>query len=187
VLAAMGSIPPVDDEVGSAAGLLGRMAAALGPQAPIAANEAKRLAEWLGDRTPVVWGSEGPAEAAALRWKTQFNENAKVPAWASVLPELDHNEIEGWSEGRGNGFGALVLRHPGEHPRIPARVEATMEAAAPSGLEVRQVHAEGQRPLEWLLSLVMLGDFASIYLAVLRSVDPMPIPMLTGLKERLRR
>ena len=80
----------------------------------------------------------------------------------------------------------MVLRHPGEHPRFSDRIEATIEAAAPSGLEIRQARAHGDRPLEWLFSLIMLGDYTSIYLAIERSVDPLPIPVLTGLKERLR-
>ena len=40
------------------------------------------------------------AAAAAYRWKCQFNENAELPAFASVLPEADHNEVVGW-EARG--------------------------------------------------------------------------------------
>jgi len=31
----------------------------------------------------------------------------------------------------------------------------------------------------------MLGDFVTTYLGVLRGHDPMPIPVLTGLKQRL--
>jgi glucose/mannose-6-phosphate isomerase len=48
------------------------------------------------------------------------------------------------------------------------------------------VWAEGASPLENLFSLMMKADFASIYLAVLRGVDPTPVPVLMGLKERLR-
>jgi glucose/mannose-6-phosphate isomerase len=134
----------------------------------------------------VVWGSEGVAEAAALRWKTQTNENGKLPAWASVLPELDHNEIEGWSVGVGTPFALIVLRHPGEHPRVEARVTATLDLLRASGLDARQVHAEGSTPMGWLFSLIMLGDFVTTYEAIGRGVDPTPIPVLSALKERLK-
>jgi glucose/mannose-6-phosphate isomerase len=185
-LGAMGIVPGAGRDVDLAAGALEALSAKLGPDRPAEANEAKSLARWLLERVPVVWGSEGLAEAAALRWKTQLNENAKVPAFHAVLPELDHNEIEGWSPGTGQPFALALLRHRLEHPRIAARVEATMEAIAGSHLECRQVRGEGSSPLEALFSLVMLGDFVSTYLAVLRGVDPMPIPVLTRLKERLR-
>ena len=186
VLDAMGLIPPAAGSVGQAAGTLDELASRLGPHSPCRANEAKSLAAWVAGRTPVVWGSEGLAEAAALRWKTQINENAKLPAFHSVLSELDHNEVEGWSAGTGAGFAAIVLRHGLEHPRTPARVRATLDAIGGSSLEAREARADGSGPMEILLSLVMLGDFFSTYLAILRGVDPTPVRVLTRLKERLR-
>ena len=186
ILDAMGLVPPAEDTVAEAAGVLEELAAAFGPDRTAADNEAKAIALWLAGRTPVVWGSEGLAEAAALRWKTQLNENPKIPAWAGVLPELDHNEVEGWSDGAGTSYGVVILRHPGEHPRTGPRVDATLQAIATSGLEARQVRASGSGPLSWLLSLIMAGDFASTYLAIARGVDPMPVPVLASLKERLR-
>jgi glucose/mannose-6-phosphate isomerase len=171
----------------SASRLVDRLALRWGPGRSIKENEAKAMAGWLAGRIPVIWGTEGVAEAAALRWKTELNENAKVPAFHAVLPELDHNEVEGWSPGSGEAFGVVVLRHPGEHPRTPARVAASIAALSASGLAVREAGGEGASPLEWLFSLIVLGDLVSAYLAILRGVDPSPIPVLTALKERLGR
>ena len=36
-----------------------------------------------------------------------------------------------------------------------------------------------------MLDLVMLGDYASLYLALLRAVDPGPVDVIERLKERL--
>ncbi len=94
--------------------------------------------------------------------------------------------MEGWSAGSGERFALLVLRHPGESRTMGERVRATIDAIAGSGLETREVLAEGSAPLEWLSSLIMLGDFASTYLALANGVDPTPIPVLTALKRRLR-
>jgi glucose/mannose-6-phosphate isomerase len=149
-------------------------------------NQAKTAASWIHGRTPVIWGSEGLAEAAALRWKAQLNENAKVPAFHATFSELDHNDVEGWSDGSGAGFVAVVLRHADEHPRIAVRVGITRALVGVAGLEVHEVHASGASKLQRLLSLVLLGDFASVYLAILRGVDPSPVPVLSELKERLR-
>jgi glucose/mannose-6-phosphate isomerase len=187
VLDAMGLVPPATGDVERTGRRLLGQAERLGPGRPVGENAAKGLAAWIGDRVPVVWGSEGIAEAAALRWKTQMNENAKIPAFAAVLPELDHNEVEGWGPGAGTAFAGVALRHRREHHRIGPRVEATVDAVRPSGLEVREVAAEGSEPMEALFSLILTGDFASIYLGVLRGVDPLAIPVLTGLKQRLGR
>ena len=186
VLEAMGLIPAAADEVERTARRLEDMASRLGPEVAGEDNEAKALAAWIGDRTPVIWGSEGIAGAAASRWKTQMNENAKSPAFASVLPELDHNEVEGWSKGTGTAFALVALRHRGEHPKVGARLAATLDSISASGLDVREVHAGGTGPLESLFSLIVMGDFVSTYLGILRGMDPLAIPVLTALKERLR-
>jgi glucose/mannose-6-phosphate isomerase len=186
VLDAAGLIPPAGASVEAAGRFADELVDKLAPDRPTQENEAKRIALSLLGRTPVVWGSEGLAEAAALRWKTQLNENAKIAAFHAVLSELDHNEVEGWSDDGGSGFVAVALRHAGEHRRIQARVDATRALVARSGLEVLEVRGSGSSPLERLLSLVLMGDFASVYLAILRGVDPTPVPALMGLKERLR-
>ncbi|MFN2589696.1 MAG: SIS domain-containing protein, partial [Actinomycetota bacterium] len=77
LLEAMGLTPPAGEEIDRAEELLDEMSSRLGPELPLPENEAKQLAAWIGDRTPVVWGSEGVAAAAAVRWKTQLNENGK--------------------------------------------------------------------------------------------------------------
>ena len=57
------------------------------------------------------------AAAAAYRWKCQFNENAALPAFASVLPEADHNEVVGWDAARALGrFSYVSLGGPGGAP-----------------------------------------------------------------------
>jgi glucose/mannose-6-phosphate isomerase len=174
-------------EVSSVADVLDSLAAAWSPGQPVPANEAKSLAGWLLGRTPVIWGSEGLMEAAALRFKNQVNENAKAPAFCSLLPELDHNEIEGWTPGVGEGFAVVALRHDGEGARLAERYDATVELVGGVGLDVRQVRVGGTGPFERLFGTLLLADFASTYLGILRGVDPTPIPTLTGLKARLGR
>jgi glucose/mannose-6-phosphate isomerase len=186
ILEAAGVLHRSGDSVAEAAAALEDLAVRLGPDRPTEDNEAKSVAQWFAGRTPLIWGTEGPAEAAALRWKTQLNENAKIPAFQAILPELDHNEIEGWAGESGSRFAAVVLRHTLEHRRTTARVDASLAALAASGLEGRQVRATGSSPLAIVFSLMMLGDFVSVYTAILRGVDPTPVPVLTGLKERLR-
>ena len=186
VLEAAGTIPEAGNEIAEAVTFAQRFAAGLEPERLTDDNMAKATAARIHGRTPVIWGSEGLAEAAAVRWKAQLNENAKVPAFHATLPELDHNDVEGWTDGIGAGFVAVVLRHADEHPRIAARVGITRALVGTAGLEVHDVRASGTSKLQQLLSLVLLGDFASVYLAILRGVDPTPVPVLSELKERLR-
>jgi glucose/mannose-6-phosphate isomerase len=187
VLAVLASAKVVDpgEDLARASAVLAELAADLGPAVPEHPNEAKAVARWLGERIPVIWGSEGVSEAAAWRWKCAFNENAEVPAFSSALPELDHHEVVGWAEGRGTSFALLVLREEGEHRSVGPRIAATLEEVAASGIVWREVWGRGDTPLSRALSLMLLGDTASAYHALGRGVDPAPIEAIARLKARL--
>ncbi|MFM8944025.1 MAG: SIS domain-containing protein [Actinomycetota bacterium] len=135
---------------------------------------------------PVVWGADGIAAVAAYRWRTQLNENAKVPAFSAAMSELDHNEIVGWNEESGRRFAIVALRVEGEGDDLDARYAFTAGVARAAGATVDEIWATGERPLARLLSLVVTGDFASTYLGILRGVDPTPVEAIARLKEHLR-
>ena len=184
-LESMGVIPAIEEEVEECVGVLTRTAATVAADRPESENPAKSLARAVKDRLVLVWGADGIGAVAAQRWKTQLNENAKVPAFSSVLPELDHNEVVGWSAGTGERFTLVTLRHEGEHPDVAARFRATLDVVAGSGLEHREVRATGGSVMADLMELVMMGDAASVYLAYLRGVDPTPIEAIARIKRAL--
>jgi glucose/mannose-6-phosphate isomerase len=109
-----------------------------------------------------------------------------VPAFASVLPEADHNEVVGWAAaGELGRFSYVSLEDPEAHERNVLRAELTAELAAAGADPVLRVDARGETPAERLVSLVLLGDLVSIYAAVLRGADPVEIPAIDSLKAAL--
>ena len=182
VAALAGAAPSLRAEVEAAASLVERLAAEWGP-AGAEDNAAKSLARRLYDSVPVTVGAQLTAPVA-YRWKCQFNENAKQPAFSSQLPEADHNEICGWEAGDGQ-LAAVLLSEPGLHERNRVRMELTGRLIADSGVRVESVEAEGESPLERMFSLILLGDLVSLYCAVLRGVDPVEIAMIDRLKSEL--
>jgi glucose/mannose-6-phosphate isomerase len=184
-LEAAGLLPPLGEDVAEAADEVDSRAAACGPEAPAGDDPAKRLAEAIGDRVPVVWGAEGIGAVAAARWKTQFNENGKVPAWSASMSELDHNEVVGWTEPFGRAHTVIALRHEAEDPEIAARFPLSLEIAADAGADTQEVWATGRSALARLLSLIALGDFTSAYVAIRKGVDPTPVDVIQRLKAAL--
>src|SRR5204862_6923090 len=141
-----------------------------GPDAP-GDSLAKQLARGLHGTIPQVAGS-GLTAPIAYRWKTQINENAKTPCFAHELPELDHNEIVGWQGASQLGrFSAVFLDDSDLHPRIRQRIELTRGLIASEEAATYRIETIGTSAMERLLSLVLLGDLVSLYLAVLRGVD----------------
>ncbi len=152
-------------------------------------NPADRLAARIGGTLPLVYGGGLLGEVAAWRWKGQFNENPKVPAFCNRVPELTHNELAGWAQ-HGDVtrqvLSLVLLRHDFEHPHVSRRFDFVISACDEVVLDVHTVHAEGDGPLAQLMDLVMQGDLVTLHLALRSRVDPGPIAVLEDLKNWLR-
>ena len=157
-----------------------------GPDAP-GDCLSKELARGLHGTIPQIAGS-GLTSPISYRWKTQINENAKMPCFAHELPELDHNEIVGWQGASQLGrFSAVFLDDCDLHPRIRQRIELTRGLIEAEAAGTYRVESIGQNRTERLISLVLLGDLVSLYLAVLREIDPTPVAAIERLKSALAR
>jgi glucose/mannose-6-phosphate isomerase len=155
------------------------------PENPMKSNPAKSLASGINGTVPVVYGF-GIYRGVALRWKQQFNENAKVPAKWEAFPELDHNEIVGWERAgeQAKAFSTVFIRDKTEAAEIRSRIETT-KALMPKASNKFEVWSQGKSTLAKILSTILIGDFTSIYLAVLRGVDPTPVQTIVTLKKKL--
>ncbi len=156
----------------------------LRPESPTRSNRAKALAIRLKTTVPVIYGAP-PFTAIARRWQTQLNENAKVLAFSSTFPEADHNELVGWVEDpRGRSHRPILLRDRDETPEIRQQLDITI-ALMSKRTKVEEVRDDGSTLLSRMLGTLYLGDYVSLYLAVLRDVDPMPLKPLETLKAKL--
>ncbi|HYZ82551.1 MAG TPA: bifunctional phosphoglucose/phosphomannose isomerase [Solirubrobacteraceae bacterium] len=155
-----------------------------GPDAP-EDSLAKTLARSLHGTIPQIAGA-GLTAPIAYRWKTQINENANAPAFASELPELDHNEVVGWESAADLGrFSAVFLDDCDLHPRVRTRIELTLGVIGDHAAAAHRIETLGQTRVERLVSLVLLGDLVSIYMAVLAGRDPAAIAPINQLKAAL--
>jgi len=174
----------VAKEVRAAADALKRNGAKLVPRTPDARNAAKALAHRLKGRTPIIYGTPTYAPVAR-RWQTEFNENAKILAWASVLPEADHNELVGWAgDPAAKKFAPIFLRDSEESAFEKTMMDATRDLIRPAA-NVEEVRTESPTLLARMLTTIQLGDWTSFYLAILRKVDPTPVAVIGKLKGRL--
>jgi glucose/mannose-6-phosphate isomerase len=163
-----------------------RLVAEWGPESDADALS-KELARGLHETIPQIAGAD-LTSPVAYRWKTQINENAKTPAFSHELPELDHNEIVGWAGSEELGrFSAVFLDDRDLHPRVRQRIELTRGLIAATAAATYRVESVGESRMERLVSLVLLGDVVSVYLAVLRGVDPTPVEPIDRLKGELAR
>jgi glucose/mannose-6-phosphate isomerase len=152
-------------------------------------NPAFALAEDLSGSVPIFYSSSD-IDAVTTRWRGQFQENTKSVAFGNVVPEMNHNEINGWALPTGvltpkNVFSAVLLRHANEHPRVKLRFEAMKPILNKRTKQVMEVTAEGTSFLTQMFSLLYLGDWASYWMALLNGQDPTTIDDITALKTAL--
>jgi glucose/mannose-6-phosphate isomerase len=148
------------------------------------AEEARELGLRLSETVPLVYGF-GPLAIVAYRWKTQLNENAKMPAFSHAFPEFAHNEIVGWAGSGATPFAAVLLREADQPPRQRALMDAASELISGDAALIEDVSARGSSAAEQAFSLVSHGDWVSYHAALARGVDPIPIDRIEALKSRL--
>jgi glucose/mannose-6-phosphate isomerase len=184
VAALCGAGPRLTSEIDVAASHTEQLVAEWGPDAP-EDSLAKQVAHRLHGTTPVIAGA-GLTTSIAYRWKTQINENAKQPCFSHELPELDHNELAGWEGAQEVGrFSAVFLDDSDVHPRLKERMDLTERLIAGNAAASIRLETRGETTIERVISLVLLGDLVSIYLATLRGVDPGPVKVIEELKAAL--
>ena len=184
VAALAGAGEQLRTEIDVAAEHAARLIAEWGPDAP-EDSTAKTLARELSGTVAQIAGA-GLTAPIAYRWKTQINENANAPAFAAELPELDHNEIVGWEHAADAGrFSAVFLDDCDLHPRVRARIALTLEVIGDQAASRHRVESLGGTRTERLVSLVLLGDLVSTYMAILAGRDPAAIGPIDRLKRAL--
>lgn len=153
------------------------------PNEPVETNFAKKLALNIFGTIPTVYGF-GIYRGVAKRYKQEFNENSKILSRYEFFPDLNHNEIVGWkipSEIK-NCFSIILIRDVIEPLEIRMRIETTKKLLEKK-TKVFEVWSVGETRLTKMLSTIFIGDLTSLYLAVLRGVDPTPVKVINKLKE----
>jgi glucose/mannose-6-phosphate isomerase len=187
LLEKIGLVSNVTPEISETIKSLKQIGDSNSPEKPLDANFAKRLASNICGTVPVVHGFE-VYRAVAHRLKTQFNENSKVPAKWEFFPELDHNDIVGWEAANelAKHFSAIFIRDDDESKAMRQRIETTQKLIGKKLLKIFEIWSIGKSRLAKMSSVICIGDFTSVYLAIMRGVDPTPVKSIAMLKEKLK-
>lgn len=167
--------------------LLREQAELYGHEVPAKDNRAKGLAAALSGKLPVIYGACGAFESVAYRWRCQINENSKRMAVCGAVAEMNHNEIVGWAgpQELTREFVVVNLLDKDYHPEIRYRFECMAKLIARTAGEVINLESRGDALLTRLFSLIHLGDFVSVYLALLEGMDATPVNSIDTLKQLL--
>jgi len=142
----------------------------------------QEIAAQLKDKLPIVYGTPG-FEGVVRVWKIKINENAKVQAFGNVFPELNHNEMVGWTRLVTNP-AIIYLKSSRIDPRNAKRM-SVMESLLSGKMPFIGVELRGSSHLEEMFDALAVADYATFYLAKAYGIDPAPVAMVEDFKKRL--
>ena len=182
----LGFIKDISSDVAEMVTVLEQLSAEINEAVPLNGNRAKQLTQQLHGKIVVVYGA-GITSDAAHRWKTQLNENSKTYAFYEAFPELNHNTIVGYHfpEEMAPSIAVVMLRSSHLLPQTLSRYDITAQLLNKAGIGYQIVEGSGKSVLAHIMSLVLLGDYISYYLAILNRIDPTPVEAIDFLKREM--
>jgi len=142
----------------------------------------QELSKKLRTKIPIIYASE-KLRSIAFRWKTQINENAKMPAFYNIFSEMNHNEIASY-QGMDRKFTSILIRDEHDHERIKKRMDICKKIME-ERVDVEEVYTQGKGLLARMFSTIYLGDYVSYYMAMWNRVDPSPVTIIEDMKKKL--
>ncbi len=153
-------------------------------EVPLKENPSKRIAVKLLGQLVAVY-SLSRMSSVGRRFKNQLSENSKVQAKCDILPESGHNEVEAWRRQR-LPVTPLIIRDSKESSPETSFIRAFISTIhARSRVDPVEVRLDGHTMLSRLLLPIFFLDYASVYLAILKGIDPTPTPLIADLKRLL--
>lgn len=150
-------------------------------------NQGKILAQKLQNKVPVIYAATA-YRSVAYNWKIKFNETAKIPAFYNVIPELNHNEMNGFdvidsTKALSEKFAFIFLQSNSDHSQNTARFEVLEKLYAARNFSVHKVELTGDTVYEKAAKALMLADWTAVYLSEFYGTEAEKVPMVEEFKK----
>jgi len=146
-------------------------------------KKAEEIAQKLEGKIPLIYSSQRLA-SVAYKWKINFNENAKMHAFCNCFPELNHNEMVGYTKLNGDYF-VLIIKDDYDNSPIKKRMEVTKHLIQQHKCPVLEIDLAGVSLLTKIFTTIYLGDWVSYFTALNNNVDPSPVDIVENFKKKL--
>ena len=144
-------------------------------------NPSLDLANWLSG-IPIIYYPWG-LQAAAVRFKSSLQENAKTHAIIEDVIEASHNGIVSWE--KPSGVKPILLQGKDDYAKTKERWAIFREYFEKNNIDYKEVISPSGSILTKLVCLIYVLDYASIYYDILNRTDPSPVKSIDFVKERL--
>ena len=147
----------------------------------IDSNPSLNLAQSI-DGLPCIYYPHG-LYAAAIRFKSSIQENAKMHAFVEDVIEACHNGIVSWE--KKSEVKPVLIRGTEDYIKTQERWEILKQYFDENKIDFWEVVSIEGNILSKLMNLIYLLDYASIYRAIISNTDPTTIKSIDYIKEKL--
>lgn len=145
-------------------------------------NPAQELAKWISG-IPMIYYPAG-LQACAIRFKNSLQENAKIHVATEDIIETCHNGIVSW-ETKSN-VQPILIQGRDDYVKTKCLWKIIKEYFVSNKINFMEIHSVRGGILSKTVNLIYMLDYASIYLAILRGIDPSPIKSIEFVKKRMK-
>jgi glucose/mannose-6-phosphate isomerase len=146
-------------------------------------KEATEVSKKLIGKLPVIYAVDG-YNGVATRFRQQINENSKMLCWHHILPEMNHNELVGWTEEHPE-IAVVILRNDDDYSRTQTRIEISKTVFKKYTNTICEIYSKGKSKLERSVYLIHLTDWISVLIAESRNIDATEVNIINHLKGEL--
>jgi glucose/mannose-6-phosphate isomerase len=144
-------------------------------------QNAIRIAKSLENKVPIIYSSNS-WKYIPMVWKINFNENSKTHSFWNAIPEMNHNEMVGYTKLNAD-YKVIILKDSDDHERIQKRMDTLKDVL---DTETEIIEMQGATLFEKMLNTLSLGLWSSYYLALLNELDPTPVEIVEKFKKLLQ-
>lgn len=147
-------------------------------------EKGKEIAQDLEGLVPIIYSSEKYRKSVAQICKIKINENSKTEAFYNAFPEMNHNEMVGYTRLQGK-YHVIIFRDLQDHERILKRFDITSKILEEKGVKVTIIDMNKENDLEKIFNALVLFDWVSYYVAIEAGQDPTPVDIVEDVKKMI--
>ena len=182
ILGELGSIVPVkSNDINESIKNLEKLSKQISSNNLKSSNDALQLALWIKN-IPLIYYPYG-LQSAAIRFKNSLQENSKIHVIAEDVIEACHNGIVAWEKNR--KLQPILIQGINDHYKTRQRWKILKEYFEEKQIEFKNVKSVKGGILTKIINLIYFLDYSSIYLGVLRKVNPSTVESIDFIKKRL--
>jgi len=146
-------------------------------------NVSLNIAKWIKN-IPIIYYPFG-LQSVAIRFKNSLQENSKIHVMIDDIIESCHNSIVSWENS--STLQPILIEGEDDYIKTKERWLIIKEIFQEKNILFYEIKSNKENILSKITQLIYILDYSSIYLAILKNIDPTPVVSIDLIKNKLKK